>query len=79
MRDWLELDLPTFFTGRVLPIDARVADRWGSLVAAAGRPLAAIDSLLAATAIAHDLTLVTLNTREFDGLPVSLFNPWSSR
>ena len=79
LRDWLELDLPTFFTGRVLPIDARVADRWGSLVAAAGRPLAAIDSLLAATAIAHDLTLVTLNTREFDGLPVSLFNPWSRR
>jgi len=52
LLDWLETDLPTFFAGRVLPVDAAVADRWGRLVAAAGRPLPAIDSLLAATAVA---------------------------
>jgi len=55
-----------------------VADRWGRLVAAAGRPLPAIDSLLAATALEHDLVLVTRNVKDFAGLPVQVFNPWSS-
>lgn len=77
LTDWLETDLPLFFTGRILNVDAAVADRWGRMVAAAGRPLSAIDSLLAATALAHDLVLVTRNTKDFVGLPVQLFNPWS--
>ena len=77
LLDWLEIDLCHFFTGRILPVDGAVADRWGRLVAAAGRPVPAIDSLLAATALAHDLVLVTRNTRDFSGLPVRLFNPWS--
>jgi predicted nucleic acid-binding protein len=76
--DWLETDLPTFFTGRILSVDGAVADRWGRLVAAAGRPLPAIDSLLAATALEHDLVLVTRNVKDFCGLPVQLFNPWSN-
>ncbi|MBK5913153.1 PIN domain-containing protein [Rhodocyclus purpureus] len=76
--DWLETDLPTFFSWRILPVDAAVADRWGRLVAAAGRPLPAIDSLLAATALAHDLVLVTRNVKDFAGLPVEIFNPWRS-
>ncbi|MDD1612479.1 MAG: type II toxin-antitoxin system VapC family toxin [Methylococcaceae bacterium] len=75
--DWLETDLPLFFTGRILCIDEAVADRWGRLIAKAGRPLPAIDSLLAATAIEHDLVLVTRNIKDFSGLPVNLFNPWS--
>lgn len=58
LQDWLENDLPAFFFGRILSIDERVADRWGWLLAEAGRPLPAIDSLLAATAVAHGLTLV---------------------
>ena len=41
-----------------------------------GRPLPTIDSLLAATALAHDLTFVTRNVRHFTGLNVPLFNPW---
>ncbi len=77
LTDWLETDLPLFFTGRILSVDAVVADRWGRMLAAAGRPLAAIDSLLAATALAHDLVLVTRNTKDFAGLPVQVFNPWS--
>ncbi|MDB5895949.1 MAG: VapC toxin family domain ribonuclease [Rhodoferax sp.] len=77
LTDWLETDLPLFFTGRVLDVDARVAARWGRLVANAGRPLPAIDSLLAATALAHDLVLVTRNTKDFVDLPVQLFNPWA--
>ncbi len=76
--DWLETDLPSFFTGRILPVDGAVADRWGRLVAAAGRPLPAIDSLLAATALEHDLVLVTRNVKDFADLPVEIFNPWSN-
>ena len=76
LTDWLETDLPLFFTGRILGVDSAVADRWGRMVAAAGRPLPAIDSLLAATALAHDLMLVTRNTKDFAGLPVQVFNPW---
>ncbi|MDP1653317.1 MAG: type II toxin-antitoxin system VapC family toxin [Rhodocyclaceae bacterium] len=78
LLDWLETDLAAFFLGRTLPIDAAVADRWGRLVAAAGRPLPAIDSLLAATALEHDLVLVTRNVKDFAGLPVQCFNPWAS-
>ncbi|MDP1606534.1 MAG: type II toxin-antitoxin system VapC family toxin [Rhodocyclaceae bacterium] len=78
LLDWLETDLPAFFTGRVLPVDEAVADRWGRLAAAAGRPLPAIDSLLAATALEHDLVLVTRNARDFSGLPVQIFNPWAN-
>ena len=78
LTDWLETDLPVFFIGRILAVDDAVADRWGRLVAAAGRPLPAVDSLLAATALVHDLVLVTRNTKDFAGLPVQVFNPWSS-
>lgn len=76
--DWLETDLPTFFTRRIFSVDAAVADRWGRLIAAAGRPLPAIDSLLAATALEHDLVLVTRNIKDVAGLPVQVFNPWSN-
>jgi toxin FitB len=76
LLDWLETDLPAFFTGRILPIDAAVADRWGHLTARAGRPLPAIDSLLAATALHHGLTLVTRNVRDVEGLGAEVLDPW---
>ncbi len=76
--DWLETELTAFFTGRILAVDLAVADRWGRLVAGAGRPLPAIDSLLAATALEHDLVLVTRNTKDFESLGVSLINPWNT-
>lgn len=72
LLDWLETELPAFFAERLIA----VADRWGRLIAHAGRPLPAIDSLLAATALEHDLVLVTRNTKDFAGLPVEVFNPW---
>jgi toxin FitB len=76
--DWLEVELPRYFIGRLLDIDAQTAERWGRLMAAAGRPLPAIDGLLAATALQHDLTLVTRNTQDFAGLGVQLINPWEA-
>jgi len=71
--------VPRFFTSRLLDIDAAAADRWGRLQAMAKRPLPSIDSLLAATALEHDLILVTRNVRDFAGLPVQIVNPWSNQ
>lgn len=76
LRDWLDADIPAFFAGRILAIDGPAADRWGRIVAAAGRPVATVDSLLAATALTHDLTLVTRNVKDFVDLPVATINPW---
>ncbi len=77
LTDWLETDLQSFFAGRILPVDAPVADRWGRLVAAAGRPLPGIDSLLGATAVHHGLSMVTRNERDFMGLGLDVINPWT--
>ena len=68
LETWLEVELQARFSGRILSIDAAVADRWGLLAAGAkikGRPLSAIDGLLAATAIQHNLTIVSRNVGEF--------------
>ena len=77
--DWLEVELPHYFVGRLIGVDPRIADRWGRLMARAGRPLPAVDGLLAATALQHDLTLVTRNTKDFTGLDVRLINPWDDQ
>ncbi len=59
LRLWLESDLPSWFGKQILTIDLQVADRWGRLQVSIGCPIPAVDSLLAATAIHHDLRLVT--------------------
>lgn len=76
LLDWLETDLPAFFEGRILPVDGAVAEVWGRLQARSGRPLPAIDSLLAATALHHGLMLVTRNVQDMEGLGATLVNPW---
>ena len=78
LRSWLEQELPAFFLGRLLPIDDAVAQRWGRLMAEMGRPLPAIDSLLVATALEHNLVLVTRNIKDVGDLPVAVTNPWQS-
>lgn len=78
LTDWLEVELRHYFVGRLLDIDETVADRWGRVQAASGRSLPVIDGLLAATALQHDLSLVTRNTRDFEGLGVRLINPWQA-
>jgi len=78
LREWLERELPVFFADRLLPIDAAVAHQWGQLLAKAGRSLPAIDSLLAATALHHNLVLVTRNLKDVAGLPVKVLNPWDA-
>jgi predicted nucleic acid-binding protein len=81
LESWLERDLQVRFSGRILAIDKAVADRWGLLAAEAqgrGRPLSAIDGLLAATAIHHNLTIVSRNTSDFAGTQVPILNPWEA-
>jgi len=62
------------FADRILNIDAVTARIWGELSAQRTRPV--IDTLLAATALAHGLTLVTRNTSDVVDTKVKLLNPW---
>ena len=77
LLDWLEVELPKFFAGRILPVDGPVADRWGRLLADAGRPVPAVDSLLAATALHHGLHLVTRSIGDFAYRGLEVSNPWT--
>ena len=76
---WVEATLRPWFEDRILPIDMPVAERWGLLAGQArmgGRPLPVIDGLLAATALQHDLTLVTRNIEHVAPTGVSHYCPW---
>ena len=78
LEAWLEGDLTARFAQRTHKVDSRIADRWGRLVASVARPLPVIDSLLAATALTHDLILATRNVRDFaDIVGLRLYDPWS--
>ena len=79
LETWLEIELRARFAGRILPIDVSVADRWGLLAASAkreGRTLSAIDGLLAATALHHNLTVVSRDVSDFADTRVQVLNPW---
>lgn len=70
---WLQGLLGTF-SGRILPVDDRVAELWGRLNVP--DPLPTIDTLLAATAIVHGLTLVTRNVRDVAATGARVLNPF---
>ena len=74
LEAWLETVMQQY-TGRILTVDAAVADTWGRL--AAIRPIPVIDGLLAATAMVHDMTFVTRNVSDVQGLGVRVINPFS--
>jgi toxin FitB len=78
LRVWLESELRDWFEDRVLTIDAGVADRWGRLLAESRRPIPAVDGLLAATALHHELRFVTRNTADFDVAGLDVVDPWSA-
>jgi predicted nucleic acid-binding protein len=70
---WLA-QLQTQFARRILPVDTPIAQEWGRLNART--PRNTVDSLIAATALVHGLTVVTRNTADFEGCEVELLNPW---
>jgi predicted nucleic acid-binding protein len=76
LAQWLEL-LVERFGDRLLSIDAAVAKQWGELNVP--DPIPTIDGLLAATALVHDLTLVTRNVRDVARTGVRLIDPFTGR
>ena len=76
---WLERQVKVRFSGRILPISDDIAERWGWLAAEAkirGRVLPVIDGLLAATALHHNLVLVSRNITDFLVTRVPILNLW---
>jgi predicted nucleic acid-binding protein len=79
LESWLEHDLALRFSGRILTIDAAIADRWGRIsgsTAAKRSPIPVIDALLAATALHHDLILVTRDMSHAGVSGATMLNPW---
>ncbi len=74
LEQWL-IRLTQTFSDRVLPVDARVADRWGTL--SVPDPVPTVDGLLAATALVHNHVLVTRNVRDVAATGVQLLDPTS--
>ena len=81
LQDWLDIEVRSWFAGRILPVTESIAERWGHLAATAkqqGLTLAVVDGVIAATALHHDLILVTRNVRDFAGLSIDISNPWEA-
>ena len=74
LRSWLEERVLPDFIGRVLSVDVRVAQRCASLQVPTTRPDR--DSLIAATALVHGMTVVTRNVRHFEPMCAAVLNPW---
>ena len=77
---WLKTDLLLRFSGRILALDVDVMLTWGELTGRLerlGRPLPAIDSLIAALALHHSYTLVTRNESDFKDVGIAIMNPWT--
>jgi hypothetical protein len=73
LAGWVQ-SIETAFASQVLPVDATVARIWGELCAV--RSLPVIDAIIAATALAHSLILVTRNCKDFTATAVTVFDPW---
>ena len=81
VQTWLDGTLRPWFAGRILPVNEAIAERWGILAGECqlkGRPLKVADGVIAATALEHDLTVVTRNVKDFAGLGVQIVDPWHS-
>ena len=81
LQRWFHEELLMWFGGRILPVTSLIADRWGQLDGECqlrGTPLKTADGIIAATALEHQLTLVTRNVRDFVDLGVTILNPWET-
>lgn len=79
LRTWLKDDLLVRFHDRVLPLETGEMLTWGALISrveARGKPMPLIDSLIAATALHHDLVVATRDQDDFAPSGARLFNPW---
>ena len=79
LEAWLETELLSRFSGRIVPVDAGIANRWGFVAAEArrnGKGLPVVDGLMAATALHYNFTVVSRNARDFAAAQVPVLNPW---
>jgi predicted nucleic acid-binding protein len=77
---WLRAVLSPRFESRILPVDAAMAGVCGGVLArrqAAGKPIEAMDAVIAATAEAHDRMLVTHNVFDFKTSLKIVLDPWT--
>ena len=90
LNRWVKEDLKHRFKNRILNINMEEVNKWGEILAAAdskrsgeprsemdGRPLPTTDSLIAATALVHGLSVVTRNSQDMVGSGVEVINPWN--
>ena len=80
LEQWLERDLRDWFQSRLLPVTKTIADRWGILAGQSklqGKALTMADGIILATALEHDLIIVTRNVKDFAGYGAWIFNPWT--
>ncbi len=81
IKSWLNDELLVRFRDQILVLDVNVMLTWGKMVARlepTGRRLSAIDSLIAAVALAHGCSLVTRNESDFRGVGLIITNPWNA-
>jgi hypothetical protein len=77
IEHWLDHELLNEYRSRLLPVDIRVANCWGNIISSR-KQLDPMDALIAATALVHDMTLVTRNTKHFRIGNLRLLNPWDA-
>ena len=81
LDQWLTTELPERFTNRILPIDGAIANQWGRLLArtdSAGTTIHGTDALIAATALTHQLHIVTRNVAHFQPAGIDILCPWQN-
>jgi toxin FitB len=78
LQEWLEVEVRSWYAGRILTVTESITERQGHLAARAkqqGIAVKVVDAVIAATALEHGLTLVTRNVKDFASLGVVLLNP----
>jgi toxin FitB len=82
ISQWIENEIAVEFADRTLQLTSEVLIDWlqlGQRMAASGKTRAPADMLIAATARAHDLVVVSRNARDFAGTGVIVYDPWNSK
>lgn len=81
LKLWVEEDLRKRFEGRIITVDLAVSMRWGEIQAKAelaGRPMPAIDGLIAVSGLVHNCVVVSRNISDMQQSTAELLNPWQS-